>query len=143
MQELDIQIQINHVSKQIQNLELSEKLLGDCDNNAIKKSAVRERLVMNRAIKENLLAIQKSGKTLEDEEREAGVSFDRIVAVFKCFVEDVWKMRHGQKDPDPDLEQLLAYEKEVDDCLAILVKDDRDPSMKVLGQEGDDYQLNN
>lgn len=77
-----------------------------------------------KAIKENLLVIrniENSGSSLADKEREAGVSFDSIVAVFKCFIEDVWKMRYAQKDKTANAEQLAAYEQEIDEQLAILV----------------------
>jgi hypothetical protein len=99
------------------------------------------------AIKENLIAIrniQASGQTLADKEREAGVSFDSMVAVFKCFIEDVWKMRYAQKDKTANAEQLSAYEQEIDEQLAILVPERKaEAKLTVLGQEGEDYQLNN
>jgi hypothetical protein len=104
----------------------------------------RKRILI--AMKEDLILIRNieaSGQTLADKEREAGVTFDEMSLVFTDFIKDVWLMRESQKDVAPNLKQLLAYEKEVDETLAILVRDNREPAMQVLGQEGEDYQLSN
>lgn len=142
----NIDQQVIFVDNEIENLELSEELLGDCQNNAVKQSHIQEKLTVFRAIKENLLAIRNieaSGHTLAEQERESGVSFDALAGCFRVFIEDVWLMRQSQKDPNPNVKQREGYEKEVDESLAILVKHRDSPSMKVLGHEGEDYQLNN
>jgi hypothetical protein len=144
---IETELQLQFCAREIENLELSVDLLGDNQNNAIKLSQVQEKLAFLTAIKENLLAIRNieaSGQTLADKEREEGVTFDQIKGVFKAFVEDVWLMRRAQKDPNPAAAQRENYEREVDESLAILVGHRPDvPANEVLGQEGEDNQLNN
>lgn len=104
-------------------------------------------IVTLTAIKENLLVIrniENSGSSLADKEREAGVSFDSMVTVFKCFIEDVWIMRRSQKEHLPGFPIRADLEKEIDEQLAILVPERKaEQKLTVLGHEGEDYQLNN
>lgn len=132
---------------QIEYVDWDIETLIEIENVEKFKEKVQRKIAIAKAIKENLIAIrniQSSGQTLADKEREAGVSFDSMVAVFKCFIEDVWKMRYAQKDKTANAKQLAAYEQEIDEQLAILVPERKSETiLKVLGQEGEDYQLNN